>query len=522
MNGIIKTLENYKLMTSIVIRNIIYICWYLYAIIMVTFIEGKITDNKLIWLFVTFSIVYFVRGIAKHYYRKIAHNAYHQEKHRIEMHYYKKMNKLSFQRLDEIDKPALADKILEFSYNVTRLACDIGEYLIPAFIGLLLVLLKIFSLNYIVGSVIFILIIGISYLRYLSVTKREVPKHNNYNDLLKDYVEKFKTIRKLNIFNYTYKELDNYKENDICIVKNNDDVEDIAFNNGIFIILSTILLSTFFIVDNTTTRLGIMIYFIVIVIKLQNLLFKVAPAIVNYKEVKRNKKILDEIFDNLEELEYIDNWKKINVLNGSVQYKSGVQINIPNFELKKGDQISILGKSGQGKSTILNALSGVSKLSEGNILFDDKAKDKVVDAIYLSKDTTLFKATLRDNICLGANVSDDVLVTMLKEIGLNNWFNGLMYGLDTVLDEREIKFTASQKQRINLLRAMTTNKEVIFLDEPSYELDIDTESKVFEMIKKYLKNKTIIIVTHKQLLTTVCKKHFFIQNHTLLEKEPLL
>ena len=106
MNGIKKTLENYKLMASIIIRNIIYICWYLYAIIMVTFIEGKITDNKLIWLFVTFSIVYFVRGIAKHYYRKIAHNAYHQEKHRIEMHYYKKMNKLSFQRLDEIDKPA--------------------------------------------------------------------------------------------------------------------------------------------------------------------------------------------------------------------------------------------------------------------------------------------------------------------------------------------------------------------------------------------------------------------------------
>lgn len=522
MSGIKKTLENYKLMTSIVIRNIIYICWYLYAIIMVTFIEGKITDTKLFWLFITFSIVYFIRGLAKYYYKKIAHDAYHQEKHRIEMHYYKKMNKLSYQALDEIDKPALADKILEFSYNVTRLACDIGEYLIPAFIGFLLVLLKIFSLNYIVGSVIFILIIGISYLRYLSVTKREAPKHNNYNDLLKDYVKNFKTIRKLNIFNYTYKELDNYRENDLCVVKNNDDVEDISFNNGIFIILSTILLSTFFIVDNTTSRLGIMIYFIVIMIKLQNLLFKVAPAIVNYREVKRNKKILDEIFVDLEELEYINNWKKINVIDSSVQYKSGIKINIPNFELKKGDQISILGKSGQGKSTILNVLSGVSKLSEGNILFDDKEKNKVVDATYISKDTALFKASLRDNICFGTNISDETLINMIKEIGLNTWFNSLMYGLDTILDEKEIKLTSSQKQRINLLRAMTTNKEVIFLDEPSYELDIDTESKVFEMIKKYLKNKTIIIVTHKQLLTTVCKKHFFIQNHTLLEKEPLL
>lgn len=522
MNGIKKTLENYKLMASIIIRNIIYICWFLYAVIMVTFIEGKITDNKLIWLFVSFLVVYFVREIAKHFYRKYAHNAYHQEKHRIEMHYYKKLNKLSFSKLDEIDKPALADKILEFSYNITRLVCDIGEYLIPAFLGVLLVLLKIFSLNYIVGSVIFILLIGISYIRYNKVSKMEVPKHNNYNDLLKDYVEKFKTVRKLNIFNFTYNQLDKHKDNDICIVKNNDDLEDIVFSNGMFVLLATVLLSTFFIVDNTTTRLGIMLYFIIILIKLQNLLFKVAPAIINYKEARKNKKILDEIFSELEELEYASNWKTINVLNGSVQYKSGIQINIPNFELNKGDQISILGKSGQGKSTILNVLSGVSKLSSGSILYDNKEKNKVVDAIYISKDTNLFKTTLRDNICLGNKVSDEELVTMIKEIGLSNWFNGLMYGLDTILDEKEVKLTNSQKQRINLLRAMTTNKEVIFLDEPSSDIDIDTESKVFDMIKKYLKNKTIIIVTHKQLLTTVCKKHFFIQNHTLLEREPLL
>ena len=522
MNGIKKTLENYKLILSIIIRNVIYICWFLYAIIMGTFIDGTITDNKLIWLFICFLVVYFIRGIAKHYYRKLAHDAYHQEKHRIEMHYYKKLNKLSFSKIDSMDKEALADKILEFSYNITRLVCDIGEYLIPAFIGLMLVLLKMFTLNYIAGSVILVLVIGISYLRYLKVSKMEIPKHNNFNDLLKDYIEKFNIIRKLNVFNFTYNQVDKHQENDICIVKNNDDLEDIKFDNGMFVILAIILLSTFFIVDNTTTRLGIMLYFIIIIIKLQNLLFKIAPAIINFKESKKNKKILDEIFGELEELEYTSNWKKINVLEGTVLYKSGTQIDIPNFELNKGEQISILGKSGQGKSTILNVLSGVSKLSSGSILYDNKVKDKVVDAIYISKDTCLFKTTLRDNICFGNKVSDDILHTLIKEIGLNNWFNGLLYGLDTIMDEKEIKLTASQRQRINLLRAMVTNKEVIFLDEPSSDIDIDTESKVFEMIKKYLKNKTIIIVTHKPLLTTVCKKHFFIQNHTLLEKEPLL
>ena len=69
---------------------------------------------------------------------------------------------------------------------------------------------------------------------------------------------------------------------------------------------------------------------------------------------------------------------------------------------------------------------------------------------------------------------------------------------------------------------MVTKKELIFLDEPSHDLDIETEKKVAEMIKKYLKKKTIIVVTHRPTLTTVCKKHFFIKDHTLLESEPLL
>ena len=82
--------------------------------------------------------------------------------------------------------------------------------------------------------------------------------------------------------------------------------------------------------------------------------------------------------------------------------------------------------------------------------------------------------------------------------------------------------TNSQKQRVNFLRTIVSNKEVIFLDEPSHDVDIETEKRIGEMIKKHLKKKTVIIVTHRPTLTTICKKHFFIKDHTLLESEPLL
>ena len=240
------------------------------------------------------------------------------------------------------------------------------------------------------------------------------------------------------------------------------------------------------------------------------------------KTNKKNKILLDSYFKETTELKYENKFKKITVTDGVVKYKSGISIKIPNFMLNKGDQISILGSSGQGKSTILNVLSGASNLDEGKILFDNKEKNSVVNAMHITKETAILKISLRDNICLGEKINDDALVKYINEIGLNEWYNSLPSGLDTILDEREIKMTDSDKQRINILRTIVSSKDILFLDEPSHDLDVEVEKKVAEMIKKYLKKKTIIIVTHRPLLTTICKKHFFIQEHTLLESEPLL
>lgn len=514
--------EKYKIVITLLLKNIIYMNWFAYAIIMGIFIKDKITDSSIFYLVISFLIVYLIRETCKHFYKRIAHKSYHEFKHNIEMYYYKKLNNLSMNKIEETDKEYLADKILEVSYNGTRTLCTLGEYIIPASIGTLLVLVRLFSLNSIVGSIVTLILVSIILLRHKYLTKQEIPKHSNYNDLLKDYVLNIKSIKKLNIFDFTYKKLDTYSENNLCIIKDNDEASDIRFNNGMFIILTIILLSSFFIVSGATNRLGVMIYFILIILKLQDLLYQISPTIINYMETNKNKKILDAHFVETEELVYENNFKKVSVIDGVVKYKSGVNIKIPDFELNRGDQISILGKSGQGKSTILNILSGASKLDEGSILFDRKEKNAVVNSIHVTKETSIFKMSLRDNICLGEEVDDQVLINYINEIGLNNWFNTLLYGLDTILDEREVKMTNSQKQRINILRTIVTSKDIIFLDEPSHDLDIETEKKVAEMIKKYLKKKTIIVVTHRPVLTTVCKKHFFIQDHTLLESEPLL
>ena len=93
-------------------------------------------------------------------------------------------------------------------------------------------------------------------------------------------------------------------------------------------------------------------------------------------------------------------------------------------------------------------------------------------------------------------------------------------GLDEILSPNSISESISEK--INIIRAVISDKDVYFFDEPTLSLDSDSEKRVADILKKYFKNKTYILVSKKTVLTNLCKKHYFIKNHTLLEKEPLL
>ena len=93
----------------------------------------------------------------------------------------------------------------------------------------------------------------------------------------------------------------------------------------------------------------------------------------------------------------------------------------------------------------------------------------------------------------------------------------LMRGLDTMVGERGIKLSAGQKQRLNLIRGILIDKELYFFDEPTSNLDAMSEEKITNMIKKYLKDKTYVIVTHRPKLKELCNKHYVFENHMIKE-----
>lgn len=497
----------------------IYICWYLFACIFTTYLANEITDSKLILLVLSLIIVYIIRSFLKILYKKNANVSYYHLKHAIEMYYFNKLKDLSYDTIENIDTEELSSKILEVSYNYTKIISDIFEYIIPAIIGLLMIFVKLLDLSKLFGIFAFVFLIIILIYSYNNLHDDEI-KVTNYNDLLKDFVSKIQMIKKLNVFDFCFKKLDDTKENDICILKNNDTINDIKFSNFLFIFMSIILVSSFFFVKNTITRLGIIIFFIIVILKLQELLYKINPAIKNMLTSSNNRMSLEKVFQTQEIFKVNKNWKKISIKGGVVNYQDTTDdIKIPEFELIKKDHISIMGASGQGKSTVLNVLSGIFKLDQGDILYDGNKTNEIIDAMYLSPEVGILNMSLRDNLKFAIEITDEELINLINEINLKEWYTSLPNGLDEILSDSLDK---SIVERINILRAIVSNKDIYFFDEPTNNLDTDSEKKVASMLKKYFKNNTIIIISKKTVLTNLCKKHYFIKNHTLLEKETLL
>lgn len=196
----------------------IYICWYLFACIFTHFLDYEVTDSKLVLLVLSLIIVYTIRSFLKILYKKNANTSYYNLKHNIEMYYFNKLKYLNYETLENIDKEELSDRILEVSYNYTKIISDIFEYIIPAIIGMLMIFIKLLDLNKVFGLIAFIFLICILIYSYNNLHDDEI-KVTNYNDLLKNFILNIHSIKKLNIFSFCANKLDETRENDICILK---------------------------------------------------------------------------------------------------------------------------------------------------------------------------------------------------------------------------------------------------------------------------------------------------------------
>lgn len=220
------------------------------------------------------------------------------------------------------------------------------------------------------------------------------------------------------------------------------------------------------------------------------------------------------VFEFLEEEEMVDesnNTVSIDNVKGNVSFenvKFGYnedKLIIKDFsvDIKAGQKVAIVGPTGAGKTTLVNLLMKFYDVNSGKIKIDDVAiqdlsREKVHDLFCMVlQDTWLFEGTIRDNITYNKeDVSDAVIVSACKAVGIDHFIRTLPHGYDTVLDDNT-NLSAGQKQLITIARAMVKDAPLLILDEATSSVDTRTEILIQEAMDKLSAGKTSFVIAHR-------------------------
>lgn len=173
-----------------------------------------------------------------------------------------------------------------------------------------------------------------------------------------------------------------------------------------------------------------------------------------------------------------------------------------NIEISKGSKTVLIGKNGSGKSTIINLLTRMYEPTAGQIklkgvnIFEITLESYRNMISVVSQQIYLFNDTIRNNICIYKKVSDEVIETACKDSGLEDFLKEV--SLDYVVGQNGAMLSGGQKQKIALARALVHDKPIIIFDEVTSNTDVYSEHQINGLLHTRLKEKTVIIITHKQ------------------------
>lgn len=180
-----------------------------------------------------------------------------------------------------------------------------------------------------------------------------------------------------------------------------------------------------------------------------------------------------------------------------------------NLHVKKGESVAIVGPSGAGKTTLIDALLGVLVPDHGDVLISGLSPHEAVKKwpgaiAYVPQDVAIAAGTIRENVALGfpSNVATDNLVTKALQVAhLDEFALSLPQGLDTEVGERGARLSGGQRQRLGIARAVFTNPRLLVLDEATSALDAETEEAISNAIHSMKGTITVVMIAHR--LSTV-------------------
>ncbi|HIP92033.1 MAG TPA: ABC transporter ATP-binding protein, partial [Thermotoga sp.] len=195
-----------------------------------------------------------------------------------------------------------------------------------------------------------------------------------------------------------------------------------------------------------------------------------------------------------------------------------------NMSFKKGEMVGIVGTVGSGKSTVAKLITKLYPVERGKIFIngvdinDILSKDIRNKIAYVPQDPFLFSDTIKNNLILGENDrKDEEIVKALKLSAVWEDIQKFPKGLETKIGERGVTLSGGQKQRITIARALLRNADVFIFDDCLSSVDPETEEKIIRTIRNRLKDKLLIVITHRLKVLSKADKIYVLDKGELIE-----
>lgn len=259
---------------------------------------------------------------------------------------------------------------------------------------------------------------------------------------------------------------------------------------------------------------------------------KIASLMTRYNQTVSSLRQLDGIMNQDTEFEDKGHLANHSKLEGHVVLEH-VSFNYPDVErpalyplslkVNPGEKIAIIGRNGSGKTTLAKLILGLYSPKQGSIRYDGLHQSQIHPSDlrrnigYLPQDIVLFHGSIKDNILFGTKqVTEYQLMSAVKLSGVDLFTNKESQGLETKVGEGGLLLSRGQRQSVALARAILNDPQMLLLDEPTASLDARSEKLFIETMKQTVKQRTLLLITHKMHLLQLVDRIIVFDNGHLV------
>lgn len=533
--------ETIKIGVILLIQLLLYT--FSYPFIMQKVVDKAIPEENIklvIFLSIVLIVIVIIRFITDRYSEIRRKNCYYDNNAEIKN---KIFNSIQGARISELDK-IQAGNLFEI---VGPQTWEASQLFVWNFVGIICVRLALtiaisiilLILNFKLG----LIIIGIFIISYLILIPFYVKTMKVYRNLQKividlqgninEYIEAYSTTKTLKLEEVNLSQIG--KMLNKCKKEMVKSSRIIAIHNGLFSLLTFSAVISILVVGGNELSLGIglastimlMVDYVDDINRHMKSLLEHAHNLNNryncFLNVLKISKITKEENNGVKELNHIET---IEFKDVSLNY-DGINTILDkiSFKVNKPMQIAVVGKSGAGKTSLVNLLPRFYDICNGNILINEtdyreyKLEELRNNIAYVFQEPVIFNKTILQNIQFGnkGNITDKEVEEVCKKIGLDSKIRQLPNGYDTVIDAKSDLLSYGEKQLLSFARAILKNADLIILDEVTSNLDLEFEESIMKATKEMLNNKISFVIAHRLNTIKNADLILFIEDKKIVE-----